>query len=115
LDESPLIEIYRHLHEVFNESFYNSKKTTSNNGPDMTKTYTELLRSIERECTHTKVTGRRSELDPGGMTNKGIQSIMATAKSTEAEETAVGESDDLQAGGTGEAEFDDEGLMLDDF
>ena len=80
----------------------------------MMKTYTELLKSIESEGTHTKVTGRRSELDAGGMMNKGILSILATSKSTTAEGTAEGESDDLQASVLAEAEIDEEDLMLDD-
>ena len=83
---------------------------TANSKPDMTKTYTELLKSIEHEGTHRKDRGRKSELDAAGMMNKGIASIIATYKST----TAEGESDDLQAGASGEAEFDVEDLMLDD-
>lgn len=114
MNESPLIETYRHLHEIFDESFYNSKKTTVNNGPDMAKTYTELLKLIESECTHTKIEGRRSGLDAGSMVDKGILSILATSKSTKAEGTAESENDDLQAEILEEAEFDDEDLMLDD-
>jgi len=115
LNESPLIEIYRHLHEMFGESFCNSTKTTANNGPDMTKTYTELLNLMESESTHVMVIGRKSELDAGGMVNKGILSIVTTSKSTTAEGTTDGESNDVQAGeAEGEAEFDDEDLMLDD-
>ena len=52
LNESPLVEIYRHLQEVFEESFCDWKKTTTNQGPDMTKTYTELLNMMERNDTH---------------------------------------------------------------
>lgn len=103
---------------MFDESFWNSRKTTANKGPDMTKTYTELLNSMESNSTHTKVTGRTSEVDVGDMINKGILSILATSKSATAEGTAEGESDDVQAGAPGEAEgeveFDDEDLMLDD-
>jgi hypothetical protein len=80
----------------------------------MAKKYTEFLETIISEGTQTKVTGRRSELDAGGMANKGILSIMAASKNTTAEGTAEGESDDLQAGVSGEAEFDGEDLMLDD-
>ena len=80
----------------------------------MTKTYAELLKLIESEGTHTKVTGRRSKLDAADMLSKGILSIIATSKGTIAEGTAEGESDDPQAGGSGEAEIDGDDLMLDD-
>ena len=97
---------------MFEESFCNSKKTTTNQGPDMTKTYTELLGMMERNSTHEKVLGRTSKLGVGGMVNKGIQSILATSKNTTADGTAEGESDETQA--EQEAELSDEDLMLDD-
>jgi hypothetical protein len=114
LNESPLVEIYRHIHDVFGESFCITKKTTSNHGPDMAKTYTALLNAIQREDTHIKVTGRNSDLDAGCLTNKGILSIVATSKSTTAEGITE-ESNDTQPGeAEGEVEFDREDLMLDD-
>ena len=79
----------------------------------MTKMYAELLKSIESEGTHTKVTGWRSKLDAADMLSKGILSIIATSKGMTAEGTAEGESNDLQAEGSGEAEIDGEDLMLD--
>lgn len=117
LNESPLIEIYRHLHTVFGENFCISKKSTSNNGPDMTKTYTELLNAIQKEGTHTKVVGRGSDFNAGDLTNKGILSIVATSKSAMADGKTE-ESGDIPSGtfeeGAGEVEFDSEDLMLDD-
>jgi hypothetical protein len=103
---------------MFEESFCNSKKTTANQGPDMMKTYKELLNVMEKESTHTKVSGRKSELDAVSMINKGILNIMTTSKSATAEGTAEGEIDDVQAGRSGEAEggveIDEDDLMLDD-
>jgi hypothetical protein len=110
LSELPLVGIYWRLHVIFDESFCNSKKTAAGNGPDMAKTYTEFLETIISEGTQMKVTGRRSELDAGGMANEGILSIRTASKSST---TAEGESDDLQASVSGEAEFDGEDLMLD--
>lgn len=114
MNESPLVEIYCHLHEVFGESFCISKKTTSNHGPDMAKTYTELFNAIKKEDTHVKVAGRKGDLGAGYLTNKGILSILATSKSTTAEGIAEEGNDTQSAEAGGEAEFDSEDLMLDD-
>ena len=114
LNESPLVETYRRLHEVFSENFCVSKKTTSHHSPDMAKTYMELLNAIKQENTHTMVTGRESDIEAGSLTNKGILSIMATTKSTTTEETIEGESEDAQLDvAEEEVEFDAEDLMLD--
>ena len=102
---------------MFGESFYISKKTTSHQGPDMAKTYTEILNAIRRSGTHTKVAGRKSDLDAADLMNKGIASILATAKNVTAEGTGE-EGDDEQPGASegvgGEVEIDGEDLMLDD-
>lgn len=114
LNESPLVETYRCLHEAFSENFCVSKKTTSHHSPGMAKTYTELLNAIERENTHTMVTGRESNIEAGSLTNKGILSIMATAKSTMTEGMTEGEGEDAELEvAEEEAEFDAEDLMLD--
>lgn len=116
LNESPLIETYRHLHDTFGESFCISKKTSSNHGPNMMKTYTEILNAIKREDTHRKVIGRKSELDAADLVNKGIASILAASKNTMAEGTTE-ESDDVQPetlDGEGEVELDSDDLTLDE-
>ena len=117
LNESPLIEVYRHLHETFEGSFCISKKTTSNKGPNMTKTYTELLKVMERNNTHTKVSGRKSKVDASSLMGKGIRSIIATSKSTTAEGIAGGEDDEVEAGEGEEEvglELEDGDLLIDD-
>ena len=78
----------------------------------MAKTYTELLNMMERNSAHTKVPGRTSELDASGMTNKGIQSILATSRGMTAEGIAEGENNETQA--EEEVELFEEDLMLDD-
>ena len=114
LNESPLVETYRYLHEVFSESFCVSKKTTSHHSPGMEKTYMELLNAIERENTHTMVTGRGSNLDAGSLTNKGILSIVTAGKSTTTEEMMEAESEDVELEiAEEEVDFDAEDLMLD--
>lgn len=86
----------------------------------MMKTYTELLNTMERNSTHTKVLGRRSELDVGNMTHRGIASIMAKAADMTAEGRAEGEdeNDETQTVGREEVEEEmelfEEDLMLDD-
>jgi hypothetical protein len=83
----------------------------------MAKTYTELCNMMERNSTHTKVSGRTSKLDAGDMTNKGIESILTTSKGT-AEGTAEGEGEGAQEARQGEEveeeELFEEDLMLDD-
>ena len=62
---------------------------------------------MEKNGTHTKVSGRTSELDAGGMMNKGIRSIMATSKSATTSGTAGGEDNEMQVGeAEEEVEFD---------
>lgn len=84
----------------------------------MKKTYTELLNMMERNNTHTKISGWTSELDAGDMVNGGITSILATSKSTTAEGIAEGKSSEAQTERPGEveeeAELFKEDFMLDD-
>ena len=54
--------------------------TTTDIGPDMTITYTRLLKFIGNEGTHRKVASWRSKLDAGGIMNQIILSVIATFK-----------------------------------
>ncbi|KAI5997476.1 hypothetical protein EDD15DRAFT_2410723 [Pisolithus albus] len=60
--ESPLVQVYRNLHGVFQKNFLHTHLSTKRQEADMTLTFAELCKYFEKYQPHKMQTGRTSKL-----------------------------------------------------
>jgi hypothetical protein len=106
---------------MIEDNFCTTKKTTKHQGPNMKKTFGELLTMMERNDMHVKTPGRESEFGVNQNWEKGLESIQQTAKNTKVGVGASGSNDEnvqpdeLETEmGEDNMDLDEEDLILDD-
>ena len=118
LKESPLVETYRQLGKMIENNFCTTKKTTKHQSPNMKTTFDELLAMMKKNGTHVRENGRESRFTVNRNLEKGLESIQQTAKDTRVRTGASGGDSNARheesETGEGDADLDEEDLMLDD-
>ena len=118
MKESPLVETYRQLGKMIEDNFHMTKKTTKHQGPNMKRTFDELLTMMEKNGTHVREQGRASEFGVNRNWHKGFESIQQAAKITKSRAGTSSNNDgsaqpeELETGEDG-VDLDEEDLMLD--
>ncbi|KAF9642785.1 hypothetical protein BDM02DRAFT_3105232 [Thelephora ganbajun] len=117
LKESPLVEMYRQLGKMIEGNFCMTKKTTKHQGPDMKRTFEEILLLMKTNGTHVMEQGHESRFTVNRNLEIGLESIQQTAKGMRVGAGASENNENTQPRGleTGEdnADLDEEDLMLD--
>ncbi|KAF9230375.1 hypothetical protein BU15DRAFT_57310 [Melanogaster broomeanus] len=76
--ESPLVQVYRNIQGMVQQTFEHTHLTTNRSDPDMTKTFSKILERFVLNSPHVVRIGRKTRHEIADMNNKGCQ-MMAKA------------------------------------
>ena len=88
IKESPLIQIFRDIHLLFEKHLFLNHLTKRHGEPDMTLTYDEVLKHLAEEKAHIFVPGRRSAYSIPDWDSVGLNLLMSSSTAGETSSTA---------------------------
>jgi len=69
--ESPLVQVYRNLHTVFQRNFMHTQLTTQHAEVNMEKTFLEVCKHLSKHSPHEVQNGRKSKYNIPDLTSRG--------------------------------------------
>lgn len=84
--ESPLVQVYRNIQMMIEQTFDHTHRSTNHTDPIMTKTFQKLLEKLTLDSPHTIVAGRKTRHEIVDMHDKG-RCMMEQAMRGEEENT----------------------------